>query len=239
MDRLLKKYPKNAFFDKKLWWLEYLLLDGVYTPEEILITAKKRGLGAVAIAGHNTIIGNLEAQSLSKKYGILVIPAMEVSILDGEILAYGIKEKIPMRLSAKETIDRIHEQEGVAIAAHPFTPKHKNPDFARLDKDIILKLPFDGLEVFSPMFGKQTKWEKFAIDNNLTMTGGSDAHVQSLIGTVWTEFSDDCTSIEKIINAIKKKKTRVDGIDKKWPILAQSGVEYLWKNSIGRPFIKI
>lgn len=237
MSKLLKRYPKNAFFEGKLWWVEYLLLDGVCTPEEILIAAKKRGLGAIAITDHNTIIGNLEAQSLSYKYNVLVIPAMEVSTTDGEILAYGIREKIPMHLTAKETVKQIHEQGGVAIAAHPFAPKHKNSDFARLDKNKIPQLSLDGLETFSPIFGKQAEWEKFAVESKLSKIGGSDAHTQSLIGTVWTEFSDNCNSVDKIINAIKKGETDAGGFNKRWLQITRSVIEYSWKNTLGRPLI--
>ncbi len=240
MRKLRSKYKDSEFFDRKnLWWVEDVLIDGISTPEQILKTAKSKGLGAVAITDHNTTIGNLEAQLLSKKYGVLVIPAMEVSTLDGEILAYGIKNKIPFRLTAEEAINEIHRQGGVAVAAHPFNPKHKNQDFARIDEEKIMTLDLDGLEVVSPIFGIQDRWRILAKKMGVAMTAGSDAHTPALIGSVWTEFDNNCNTVEKIINAIKNHQTEVGYNSKRFSLFVKTATEYFCGNTLGRPFIKV
>lgn len=240
MKVLLSKYPQSEFFDKdNLWWVEKFLLDGILSPEQILKDAKSRGLGAIAITDHNTTIGNKEAQSLAKKYDILVIPAMEVSTQDGEILAYGIKTKIPFRLKAEDAINEIHKQGGVAVAAHPFALKHDNKDFAKIEKAKLKTLDLDGLEAVSPISGIQKIWVDTAEDLGVAQLGGSDAHTSAMIGTVWTEFENSCDSVEKIIKAIKNHQTKVACDPKRFSLLTKSVGEYLWGNTFGRPFIKI
>jgi len=68
--------------------------DGEYTPEELVMMAKKAGLSAIAVCDHDTTEGARLAVAAGEKIGIVVIPAVEVSAsLQGEvihILGYGI-----------------------------------------------------------------------------------------------------------------------------------------------------
>lgn len=238
MKKLKSEYPESAFFEGKVWWMEHVLIDGVSGPERILQIIKRLGLKAVAITDHNTFIGSLEAQRLSKKYGVIVIPGMEISTSEGELLAYGITEKIPFRITPQEAVKIIHNQGGIVAIPHPFLPSHHKKDFATLGEEMILNLKPDAIDVFSPIYGFQKYWSDFAEKEGYAKLGTSDAHMDALVGTVWTEFPDECKSSEDFIEVIKAKKTKVGGIENRLPILAQSGLEYAWKNTFGRPFIK-
>ena len=238
MDKLKSKYPKSSFFEGKVWWMEYVGIDGSSDPEKILKIARDRGLKAVAITDHNTFLGSIEAQRLSKKYGVVVIPGMELSTSEGELLAYGISKKIPFRISPKEAIKKIHSQGGLAAISHPFLKPHPKKDFAAINEHLILDLDIDAIEVFSPINGSQKYWLDFAYKNNLAEIGGSDAHMDILIGSVWTEFPDECKTSSDFLEAIKSKKTKAGGIDKRKSLLVNAVFEYLWKNTLGRPFIK-
>ncbi len=74
----------------------------------------------------------------------LILVGKEVVSSEGHILAIGIEDNIPDFKSARETIDRIHDQGGLAILPHPFliynsvVPLGENAD-----------LPFDAVEVFN------------------------------------------------------------------------------------------
>ena len=76
---------------------------------------RARGLDGLAITEHN----KFDPPNLPD---VLIVPGVEISSRDGHILALGVKENIPSRLSADETITRIHDQGGVAIIAHPHDP---------------------------------------------------------------------------------------------------------------------
>lgn len=238
MTKLRRRYPKSSFFEGNVWWMEYVGIDGTSDPEKILSIAKKIGLGAVAITDHNTFLGSIEAQRLSNKYGVVVIPGMEISTTEGEILAYGIKEKIPFRISPKEAIKKIHNQGGLVAVPHPFLKPHPKKDFAAINENLILNLDIDAIEVFSPIMGIQEYWLDFAHKNNLAEIGSSDAHMNTMIGSVWTEFPDECKTANDFLEAIKSKKTKVGGIEKRKLLLTRAVLEYLWKNSFGRPFIR-
>ncbi len=53
--------------------------DGSITPEELVLHAQKSGLTAVAVSDHDTVDGVSKAIAAGKKYGIEVVPAIELS----------------------------------------------------------------------------------------------------------------------------------------------------------------
>jgi hypothetical protein len=53
--------------------------DGELSPAEIIAAAKAEGIDTIAITDHNTVNGINEAAEAGKKYGISVIPAIELS----------------------------------------------------------------------------------------------------------------------------------------------------------------
>lgn len=66
--------------------------DGQHSPEELIIKAKEAGIDIIAISDHDTVDGIVEAVEAGKKYGVEVIPGLEISsdIKDREVhlLAY-------------------------------------------------------------------------------------------------------------------------------------------------------
>lgn len=66
--------------------------DGQHTPEELIVKVKDAGIDVISITDHDTVDGIFEAVEAGKKYGIEVIPGLEISsdIRDREvhILAY-------------------------------------------------------------------------------------------------------------------------------------------------------
>jgi predicted metal-dependent phosphoesterase TrpH len=53
--------------------------DGILTPEEMVSQAAKRGLAAIALTDHDTIEGIPEALRAGKKYGVQVVPGIEMN----------------------------------------------------------------------------------------------------------------------------------------------------------------
>ena len=93
--------------------------DGHSEPKDVVATALKVGLSAIAVTDHNRPAGSREVIRVAKGSGLLVVPASEVSSFNGHILALGVAEPIPKGLSPDETIRRIHAFGGLAVAAHP------------------------------------------------------------------------------------------------------------------------
>lgn len=53
--------------------------DGTYTPAEVVLRAREGGLKAIALTDHDTIDGLAEAVAAGERYGVEVIPGVEVS----------------------------------------------------------------------------------------------------------------------------------------------------------------
>ncbi len=66
--------------------------DGQHTPEELILKVKEAGIDVISITDHDTADGIFEAIEIGNKYGIEVIPGLEISsdIRDREVhlLAY-------------------------------------------------------------------------------------------------------------------------------------------------------
>lgn len=57
--------------------------DGSLTPAELVRYAARAGVGCIAVTDHDNMAGVAEAQAEGKARGVLVVPGIEVSTLDG------------------------------------------------------------------------------------------------------------------------------------------------------------
>jgi len=179
-----------------------------YGPLELIERAIKERLNAIVITDHDGIRGAEIAEKILKHDNLLkdkltVIKGEEVSTMDGHILAININEKIKPGMTINETIDEIHKQGGIAVAPHPYAP------YGLHDKIRYLKL--EGLEVLNSwcyLTRANSTAKKIAAELNLPILGGSDAHALGMIGKIYTEVECEDNSIEEIISAILKKRSK-------------------------------
>ncbi|MGC8598922.1 MAG: PHP domain-containing protein [Thermoplasmata archaeon] len=171
--------------------------DGIMEPEEIVRIAQKKGFDGIAITDHNS----MEAYRNIRSSQIEIIKGVEVSSCCGHILAIGIQEEIKRGLSVDETIDKIREQGGIAIAAHPYRY------WSGLGEKNILNKRFDAIEILNGRSFKKDnlRAESLAKRMNLPGTGGSDAHFPYEIGKAWIEVKEDP------IDAIRNNNLKVKG----------------------------
>lgn len=163
------------------------------------------GLAGFAITDHDTF-----TKVNSPYQDIIAIPGMEISSIDGHILAIGINEQIPENLIASQTVDLIHEQGALAIASHPFSSKEKFPGLG----DLVYDLDLDGIEISNPKKHINNKLaRRVAVSLEVSKVGGSDAHDLDSIGNGVTVLQDNIYSIDDLINQIRKGKT--DGLIRK------------------------
>lgn len=180
--------------------------DAVTSLKEVVAYCKKRGLDGVAVTDHDTIEGALK---LAKTREIIVIPGIEVETLHGHLLALNVTTRIPSNLSSSETIERVHEAGGIAVAAHPTS-------FYKLGwkPKILGASNLDAIEVINsstfPFFFSTYLSRKLAVRFNLPQTAGSDSHIPETIGVAYTLIEAE-TEIEEIVKAIKKGATVPQG----------------------------
>lgn len=178
----------------------YSLQDGVNSPEDIIKKAVSIGLDAVAITDHDTLNGYVHGKKYAERVGCGLVPGMEISSKEGHILGLYIHEEVSKGLSAEETLELIHAQGGLAVAAHPY-------DFLRNGVgDLVKTLDFDGIEILNGRnYFVNGRARKVAKTLDIATTGGSDGHIIDEVGNCYTTYEDD------LYDAIKNKKTGVGG----------------------------
>jgi hypothetical protein len=170
--------------------------DSLITPKDLVFYAKKRGLDGVAITDHDRIDGALR---IIKETPFLVLPGIEISSLNGHIVALNINEVVPPKLGVEETVERIHEAGGLAIACHPTT-------FLKESLKGSITSQFDAIEVINSLafpFKCSIRHSKTVASNlGIAEVAGSDAHYGPEIGYAYT-LVDAESNIEEIIAAIR------------------------------------
>lgn len=182
--------------------------DSMTGPEEMVEAALQKGINCLAICDHGEIKGAQEAIEYAKNRPILIIPGIEIKSKEGDILGLNIKEIIPNKLSAKETVKKIKELGGLAVIPHPFGW------FCSFKGDLEdLVADIDGLEVLNAsIFGSGNKKALFFSEkHNLPKTVGSDAHFPNFVGRVYLEIPGNNLSIEEVLNQIKKRTGKIGG----------------------------
>ena len=76
------------------------------------------GLTGIAVTDHDTIEGALRLRDRVKTLKIIV--SEEITSRDGDVVGLFLRERVPPKLSAVETIAAIHAQGGLAYLPHPF-----------------------------------------------------------------------------------------------------------------------
>jgi len=188
--------------------------DAFTTLKELIRHAKKRGLDGVAITDHNTIEG---ASRIKKEDtdGLVIIPGIEVTTSKGHMLGLNVTELIPRDLKPSETVKLIHENGGIAVAAHPSVPLKNSLGLEVLRKNMGI----DAIEVINsssfPFSFSTYLARRAAVQLGLPQTGGSDSHIPETIGLAYTIIDAD-PDVEDIIQAIKKGYTTPHGSPVPW-----------------------
>ena len=178
--------------------------DAVSEPKDVVYSAVRRGLDVVCVTDHDTIKGARKAARESSDVEIII--GEEVSTSDGEIIGLYLSESVPRDLTAEETIDRIHELGGVAIAPHPFSAHCSSVAEKLVDLDL------DGVELFNAFHRDgyaNDIAQKRCEGLPMAMTGGSDAHAPMMVGDGYTTF--DGATGEELRRAILSGKTGFGG----------------------------
>ncbi len=170
--------------------------DGVSSPEELIASARARGLHGFALTDHNTCEGveYLMDEGFIRPDGepvdgFLIIPGVEVSTAEGHLLCLGAMLPDLKGRPAREVCQAIHEAGGLAIPPHPYDLFR-----AGIREDTLDTLEIDALEVFNAANTFKRFNERaleYAQRRGLPMTSASDAHHHTAIGTAFTELATE------------------------------------------------
>jgi predicted metal-dependent phosphoesterase TrpH len=195
-----------------------LSFDGRDPVELLLSQAEAVGLDALAVTDHDEIDASLEAADRAPDYGVVGIPASEVTSAAGHVLALGIHERVPAGLSFEETIEHIHEQDGIVVVPHPFQRSRSGvaPHITREELSSADAIETYNSRLFTGRSNRRA--ERFARANDLPMTAGSDAHIAEMVGQAVTKIDTTERTLSGVLDGIREGRTEVIGKRTPWRI---------------------
>jgi len=162
--------------------------DGYMEPKLLVKVAMKRRLSGVAVTDHNTIKGGLNARKHANNH-IDVIVGSEILTDKGEVIGIFLTEEIK-KTCFIDVIDEIKAQNGIVILPHPFD-RIRSTSFYPDSDDVKF---IDSIEIFNSRCVCQSYNDiakNYALENNLEIIAGSDAHFKNEIGNAGIETESD------------------------------------------------
>ncbi len=183
-----------------------LSLSGLSFWDDVL-EARRVGLDAINVAPDQHVWPAKAARWFSTLIGggPIVLVGEEVKCLGCHIIAAGITRTIAGYETASDSIDAIHAQGGVAIAAHPTRDMWNG-----YNAESIAKL--DGAEVVHPLSytgGLGVEMREFFARTNAAAIGDTDSHGVGEFGMCRTYVFARERSAAGILDAIRARRTVV------------------------------
>jgi predicted metal-dependent phosphoesterase TrpH len=198
--------------------------DSRLEPREIARVARARGLRAIALTDHNSVDGHAAMRDACAAEGVLFIPGIEVTSLEGHILAYGVDKAPAAGRRAVETIEEIHALGGIASAAHP------ERVYTGISVEVVRAARFDAVEAFNAQSsaGHNVQARKVAEELRLPVTGGSDAHYPDRISQGYLALELEPERPDDAIELVLKGKNAAGG--------RRSGFGHVLRRAIGTSY---
>jgi hypothetical protein len=182
----------------------------ILDPYELVRRASELKLSGIVITEHDYVWSLAEINELKRatKTDLLILRGQEVSASSGHLLVLGFYGELGYHLEEEEIIERVHDNDGVVLLAHPFR-YGRNADVS-IEKLKARFSSFDGIEVFNGNqdiyendYGKRV-WESLGIVG----VGGSDAHSTVRVGRYLTWFQNEIRDEEDLVKEIKNGRCR-------------------------------
>ena len=151
-----------------------------------------------AVTDHDSVRGCRATLELAASYpDILIIPGVEISTSDGDILVLGTDELPPKPWMPETVVDYAKSIDAVTIVAHPFR-EYGMGELAR-------KYDVDAIEVLNGNSSTAANNEAKALAKSMHLPGtaGSDAHQVSELFSVNAKIEANL-NVESVLKAIKK-----------------------------------
>jgi len=178
-----------------------------YDAFQLIDRASQEGFDVLSITNHKLVTYNEELAEYAEKKGILLIPGIEATFSDKEVLILNPDFKKNPLKSSLEDLAKIKNDHNLIIAPHPFFPNKKS-----LKSDLFPYLThFDAIE-FSHFYNRYINFNKQAVQTanqyHKPLLGMSDCH------NIW-QFGKTYTLVEagkemfSIFQAIKNGRIEI------------------------------
>ena len=150
-----------------------------------------------AVTDHDTVKGLNAVHQIAKPYpDILIIPGVEITIFQGDIVILGTEELPPKPWTVAGIVDFAKETGCVTIAAHPYR-EFGLGEYAA-DSGV------DAIEVFNGGSSAEANRQarQLAHEANMPCVAGSDSHKPEELFSVYTDVQATL-DVDEILKAIK------------------------------------
>lgn len=177
--------------------------DGKGTVLEIAHAARKAGLHGFAVTDHNEPTDPTGLREVMEKTGLLLVPGMELSTVDGHLLLYGVTEPFQKGADTVDVVEHVAGLGGVCVPAHPLRMvSGMGPSRLR---EHVEAGRFSLIEAVNgrdrPLVQENTR--HLASDLGVGTIGGTDAHWVTDVGTAWTRLPWIPATVEEFLDALR------------------------------------
>lgn len=151
-----------------------------------------------AVTDHDTVKGLGITQKLASAFpDILIIPGVEISTPEGDLLVLGTEEMPVKPFTVECVLDFAKERDCVSVVAHPYR-EYGMGDLARNYK-------LDAIEILNGVSSPQANElaRDLAKSMNLPGLAGSDAHQASEVLSVYNQIQSSF-DIDSLLKSLKK-----------------------------------
>ena len=181
--------------------------DSITSPEQMVSSALRKGIGAIAVSDHNTMKGIKAVEKAARGKPLTVIPAEEMSCKEGHLIGLFLVEEIEGGLPVEEVLDEIKSQGALSYAPHPFdTLRHGINDAKLLQK-------IDIIEGYNSKATDEVdeRARAFASANGKALGAGSDSHTPEEVGRAYVEAEDEeINTPEQLLKALKRGELKLE-----------------------------
>ena len=172
--------------------------DSTVTPKalvEKLVT--HNSIKVAAVTDHDSVKGLSEIRKLAAAYpDILIIPGVEISTAEGDLLVLGTEETPPQPWTVDAVVDFARDNDCVSVVAHPYREYGMG--------DLAMNYKVDAIEVLNGESSQQANKRAHDLAKSMGLPGvaGSDAHQPSEVCSVYTEVQAGL-DVNEILEALK------------------------------------
>ncbi len=178
------------------------------TPAQLVARARALGLDGLALTDHNSVAGLAEAEDAARAApGFWVLPGVEVSTIEGHLLALGVRTAPASARPLAETIDWVRAQGGEPVLAHPFRWIHG------VGGAVARTARVAAIETVNGHTGarRNERAGRLAAERGVGTTGGSDAHRSAEVGRALTIFPPGVGGTDDLLEALRRGRTIASG----------------------------
>ena len=179
--------------------------DSKISLEEIVTTARGRGLDAVCITDHDSMGLREYAAEYSDRTGFPIFVGIEFFSLQGDITAWGIEDYPGCRVDAQDFIDHVNKSGGFCVSCHPFRNNNRG-----LEENLRAVTGLHGVEVLngSTTLEANRTALSYCRELGLKAIGASDAHTTGQIGKYVTWLPEKVDRLNDFVEQLKTRQVR-------------------------------